>query len=56
MRSIYILAMLLLSVISCSEADLMLYGDEPRVYLGGYTRAESMTFYDDTDDVVRDTL
>ena len=56
MRSIYILAMLLLSVISCSEADLMLYGDEPRVYLGGYTRAESMTFYYDTDDVVRDTL
>ena len=34
----------------------MLYGDEPRVYLGGYTRAESMTFYYDTDDVVRDTL
>lgn len=56
MRRIYILAMLLLSVISCSEADLMLYSDEPRVYLGGYTRAESKTFYYDTDDVTRDTL
>lgn len=56
MRSIYILAMLLLSVISCSEADLMLYSDEPRVYLGGYTRTQSTTFYYDTDDVTRDTL
>ena len=56
MRSIYILTLLLLSMIGCSEADLKLYSDESRVYLGGYTRASSTTFYYDTDDVTRDTL
>ena len=34
----------------------MQYGDVPRVYLGGYTRTASQTFFYDEDDVVRDTI
>lgn len=56
MRNIYLFAVLLLSMISCNEADLMQYGDVPRVYLGGYTRTASQTFFYDEDDVVRDTI
>lgn len=57
MKSIYILFVVLMLVMQgCSEADLKLYSDEPRVYLGGYTREASTTFYYDEVDVVRDTL
>lgn len=57
MKRIYIITMVLLSlVMGCSEADLMKYSDEPRVYLGGYTRSAAKTFYYDSDDVTRDTL
>ena len=56
MRNIYLFVVLLLSMISCNEADLMQYSDIPRVYLGGYTRAASQTFFYDAEDVVRDTI
>lgn len=55
MRRIYLIV-LLLSMLGCQEADLMRYSDEPRVYLGGYTRSESVTFYYETEDVKRDTV
>ena len=42
MRNIYLFVVLLLSMISCNEADLMQYSDIPRVYLGGYTRISTM--------------
>ena len=56
MRNIYLFVVLLLSMISCNEADLMQYSDIPRVYWGGYTRAASQTFFYDAEDVVRDTI
>ena len=56
MRNIYLFVVLLLSMIRCNEADLMQYSDIPRVYLGGYTRAASQTFFYDAEDVVRDTI
>ena len=34
----------------------MQYSDIPRVYLGGYTRAASQTFFYDAEDVVWDTI
>ena len=56
MKRNIISSLMFLTVLGCSEADLMLYQDEPRVYLGGYSRSESTTFYYDEASVERDTI
>ena len=56
MKNIYLFTILLLFLISCNESELMQYKDVPRVYLGGYERQASRTFYYDSEEVIRDTV